>query len=85
MAAGRPIIATNVGAMSDAVIDGVSGMLVPPRDVDRLSHALDRILTEPDTMISMGRAARSRFLERFAIARMLESHVAVYTDVLGGP
>ena len=46
MAYGRPVVATAVGGLADAIEDGKTGLLVPPRDVDALRRALERLLAE---------------------------------------
>jgi glycosyltransferase involved in cell wall biosynthesis len=62
MAAGRPVVATNVGHVSSIVDDGVEGFLVEPGDVDALADRLRLLLTNPTLAGSMGAAARRRAL-----------------------
>ncbi len=64
MAAGRPLVASRVGGLVDAVDDGVSGLLVPPEDPDALATALDRVLGDRAAAHAMGREARSCFEQR---------------------
>jgi glycosyltransferase involved in cell wall biosynthesis len=58
MAYGRPVVATAVGGLVDAVEDGVSGILVPPRDVGALRVALERLLGDAGLRARLGAAAR---------------------------
>jgi glycosyltransferase involved in cell wall biosynthesis len=60
MAGGRPVVATAVGGSVDAVVDGETGMLVPPAAADALAAALARLLDDPDARARMGRAGSAR-------------------------
>ena len=64
-AAGVPTVATKLGGISDAVEDGVSGVLVPPGDYDRMAEAISRLLADGDARRRFGEAGRRRVLERF--------------------
>jgi glycosyltransferase involved in cell wall biosynthesis len=82
MALGRPIAATRVGGVAEAVRDGECGLLVAPRDAEALARALSRLISEPARAEEMGARARSRVTTRFTRERMLEGLAAVYGDVL---
>lgn len=60
MAWGRPVVATAVGGLVDAVEDGVTGLLVPPGDVAALRAALERLLGDAELRARLGAAARGR-------------------------
>jgi glycosyltransferase involved in cell wall biosynthesis len=60
MAWGRPVVASAVGGLVDAVEDGVTGLLVPPADLDALRAALERLLGDADLRARLGAAARER-------------------------
>jgi glycosyltransferase involved in cell wall biosynthesis len=62
MAYGRPVVATGVGGLLDAVEDGVTGLVVPPGDVDALRTALERLLGDLELRARLGAAARERAL-----------------------
>lgn len=64
-ACGRPVVATAVGGMLDTVEDGVTGRLVPPRDVDALAGAVDVLLRDRGALAAMGAAARERITQRY--------------------
>jgi glycosyltransferase involved in cell wall biosynthesis len=66
MAHGRPVVATAVGGLVDAVEDGVTGILVPPHDPEALRAALERLLSDADLRFRLGSAARERARERFS-------------------
>jgi glycosyltransferase involved in cell wall biosynthesis len=65
MAARRPVVATDVSGIPEAVVNGVTGLLVPPGDAAALADALQRILGGPDAGREMGEAGRRRVLACF--------------------
>jgi glycosyltransferase involved in cell wall biosynthesis len=76
MATGLPVVATNIRGCREEVVEGVTGLLVPPRDVDALARAIAKILSNGGLAPRMGAAGRARVLERFderaLIAREVE-------------
>jgi glycosyltransferase involved in cell wall biosynthesis len=82
MAAGLPVLATDVGGTSEAVDDGVTGRLVPSGDPAALARAIDALLAEPDTLRALGDAGRARWSERFSLARLVAEHDALYRSLL---
>ncbi|MDX6465785.1 MAG: hypothetical protein QOI27_825 [Gaiellaceae bacterium] len=60
MAWGRPVVATAVGGLTDAVVDGVTGLLVPPGDVPALRTAIERLLGDAELRARLGAAGRER-------------------------
>lgn len=68
MRAGLPVVASRVGGLTEIVEDGVTGVLLPPEDVDALVRALSEI--PPDRLATMGRAGRQRFLRLFTLERV---------------
>jgi len=55
---GRPVVATNVGCLPEYVEDGITGVLVPPADIEKLAEALVRLLSDPTKRCRMGEEAR---------------------------
>jgi glycosyltransferase involved in cell wall biosynthesis len=82
MAYGRAVVATAVGGHLDLVEDGVSGLLVPPRDVSALREALERLLADRALRERLGAAARERVRERFSWQGATAATVAAYRDAL---
>ncbi len=60
MACGVPVVATSVGGLAETVVDGVTGLLVPPRDPDAIAAALRRLADDPEAAARMRTAARRR-------------------------
>ena len=60
MAMGRPVITTDVAGCRDTIVDGESGLLIPPRDPAALAQAMLRLIGAPDLAARMGRSARLR-------------------------
>ncbi len=81
MCAARPIVATSAGGIPEAVEDGVTGLLVPPRDPEALADALVALLRDSARREALGRDGRRRFLERFTVDRMVEGTLAAYAEV----
>jgi glycosyltransferase involved in cell wall biosynthesis len=81
MCYGRPVVATAAGGIPEAVEDGVTGRVVPPRAADALGRALVEVLRDQGRREAMGAAGRRRFLERFTADRMVEETLGVYAEV----
>jgi L-malate glycosyltransferase len=82
MAARVPVVATRVGGNSEAVAEGVTGLLVPPRDAAGLASAISRVLDDRDLAARMGRAGRARVVERFSIQDMVRQTEQLYLRLL---
>lgn len=81
MAARRPIVATDVGGVRDAVTDGQTGILVPAGDVDRLTTALARLLSDRAWAAEMGERGRADASVRFRADVTLERLAGLYARV----
>lgn len=82
MAAGCPVIATNVGAIPEVVVDGVTGILVEKRNPQQLAHAIVTLIDNPDLRRRMGEAGRKRFEEHYTFDKCAERLIAVFERVL---
>ena len=83
MAMGRPVIATRVGGIPELVVDGQSGILIPPADLPALVRALDGLLRDGARRETLGRNARQRVQESFSVQAAVDRIEAVYAEVLG--
>lgn len=81
MAAGRPVIASRIGGLTDIVVDGQTGYLVPPHDVSALREAIAHLLADQALRERMGDAARHRALA-FSASRVVPRIEQVYRQVL---
>jgi glycosyltransferase involved in cell wall biosynthesis len=82
MAAEKPIVATRVGGTREAIVDGHSGLLIPPGDPAALAAAVGRLLNDPSLAARLARAARARVEESFSSTRMVEQVTDVYEELL---
>ncbi|WP_228715148.1 glycosyltransferase family 4 protein [Marinobacter salsuginis] len=82
MRAGLPVVASNVGGVSEAVIDGETGLLVPRDGKGDLERTLCRLVTNPQERLEMGLAGRSRYDSEFTFEAMRQKTLMVYRDVL---
>ena len=82
MAAGRPVVATDVGGTAEAVVSGETGWIVPARDAARLASATVEILERPDRGRSLGEAGRRRVQARFDRRVMVTGYEELYDRLL---
>jgi len=83
MAASKPAVATDAGAVSEVMVDGDTGFLVPPRDHVEMAARLVTLLKDAGLRSRMGGAALARVREMFTVARMVEETAAVYARLAG--
>jgi len=84
MAYGRPVVATAVGGLPDAVADGVTGLLVPPGDAAALRSALGRLLGDASLRAELGANGRRRAEEAYSWAAAAAALAAAYADACRG-
>jgi glycosyltransferase involved in cell wall biosynthesis len=82
---GLSVVATTAGALSEIVEDGVTGVLVPPGNVEALAVAIRTLLEDPARCRTMGEAGARRIRERFNWQRTADETLALYEEVLGWP
>jgi glycosyltransferase involved in cell wall biosynthesis len=83
MAQGRPVVATSVGGLLDLVVDGETGIVVPPRDPAALRSALERLLADPDLRRRLGTAGRDRARTHFSWEEVTDATLAAYAEAVG--
>jgi glycosyltransferase involved in cell wall biosynthesis len=81
MAMGLPVVATAVGGNPDVVRDGVTGLLVPPRQPRALAGALAELLADPAAATALGAQARCRVRQELTLERMLSRYEQLYRDL----
>ena len=82
MACGRPVVATDVGGVKEALADGV-GIVVPPRGFEPLGDGLADLLLDPDRRADLARRGRQRAVEAFGVGRMLDAYRDTYLRLAG--
>jgi L-malate glycosyltransferase len=82
MACERPIVASRVGGIPEVVVDGATGLLVPPRDPDSLAEAIVRLLEDRALAARLAGAGLARVRERFTVDRMVDETLDVYRRAL---
>jgi glycosyltransferase involved in cell wall biosynthesis len=83
MAVSVPVVAAAVGGLTESVVDGKTGLLVPARNPQALAGALIRLAQDPAERAEFGRDARSRVRSEFSLSRHAERLHALYDEVLG--
>jgi D-inositol-3-phosphate glycosyltransferase len=80
MACGTPVVASAVGGMLDTVVEGVSGVLVPPRDPVAVADAVRRLLADPAALARLGVSAANAVSARYSWAAVAEATEHVYRE-----
>jgi len=81
---GVAAITTDTPGCRDIVVNGETGLLVPPRDAHVLAAAIIELLDDPARRSAMGHRARKRVLSGFALERVMSATLDVYSELLGG-
>lgn len=81
MAMEKPTVATDIGGIPEAVLDGETGLLVRPRDSDALARAIIELIDDPERAKAMGKKGRDRFVQKFTRKRMLSDIEDLYLDL----
>lgn len=82
MAAGLPVIATKVGGNSEAVADGITGWLVPPKEPELMAEKILDVLRDPEKANQMGKEGQDRVRKLFSVDTMVRKHLNLYRSIL---
>jgi glycosyltransferase involved in cell wall biosynthesis len=82
MAANKPVVATKVGGSPEMVMDGITGYLTPPTDIQAMANAIINLLQNPDKAKAMGVAGRKVVQERFTVEAMVKKYEKLYFSLL---
>jgi glycosyltransferase involved in cell wall biosynthesis len=82
MAAGLPIVASRVGGTPEIVVDGETGLLVPPHDPASTANAIRRLVDDADLRERLGRRGQLVARDRFTAERMIDDVIGVYEELL---
>jgi glycosyltransferase involved in cell wall biosynthesis len=80
----RPVVGTTVGGIPEVIVEGETGLLVPPRDSHSLAQAMGRLMADPDFGRELGRRGRQLVVERFSLEMMAAEIETVYEVLLEG-
>jgi glycosyltransferase involved in cell wall biosynthesis len=83
MAAGLPVVATDVGGNKEAVVDGATGWLVPPKEPGILAERMSDLLENSEKARMWGEKGRRRVCEVFSAENMVKNHIRLYESGLG--
>lgn len=81
MACETPVVATRVGGIKEVVVDGETGLLVPPGDPEKLGQALTQVIKDPKTAVRMGKAGRQHVLRHFTWDRIAAKTLELYRSL----
>ncbi len=81
-ACGRPIVTTNVPGCRDAVIDGITGILVPSHNIIELTNAIEKLIKDPELSINMGIQGRKLAENKFDVNKVVKTHLEIYQNLL---
>jgi glycosyltransferase involved in cell wall biosynthesis len=82
MASSCPVVATRVGAIPESILDGVTGILVPPQDVKATAEAILELLNDGTLRKRMGLAGRERVERHFSLERWIEETIRIYENAI---
>jgi len=81
MAAGKPVVATNVGGVPSLVKDGVNGLLIKPQDVNALTEAILKLLRDPDLRQKMGKEGQQNVFPLYDISQLVKRVDSLYSSL----
>jgi glycosyltransferase involved in cell wall biosynthesis len=81
MAAGKPVIATDVGGTSEVIINDVTGKLIPPGSYQELATAMKDLLNQPEKRAHLSQAGQKLVMEKFNVQRMTKAYCELYMDL----
>ncbi len=82
MALGRPVIATEIGGPAESVVDGETGLLVPPGNPVALAEALRDLVVDGDLRRELGSRGPTRIAEGYLLDQVVDRHVELYADIV---
>jgi glycosyltransferase involved in cell wall biosynthesis len=85
MAREKAVVASRTGGLPDIVVNGETGLLVPPGDIGELARAVTALLKDPDGRTEMGRKGRQRVMRHFTVEAMMNGLSSVYAGLIQGP
>jgi glycosyltransferase involved in cell wall biosynthesis len=84
MAREKPVVASRTGGLPDIVVDGETGLLVPPGHIGELARAVTSLLKDPARREAMGRKGRQRVMQQFTVEAMMRDLSSAYDMLIRG-
>jgi glycosyltransferase involved in cell wall biosynthesis len=84
MAAGKAVVASNVGGIPEQVVDGLNGRLVPPKDAGALASAILDLIGNPELLSAYGKASRRRAEELFGMDAFISAYEKLFQKMADG-
>ena len=81
MAAGKPIVATQVEGTAELVTPGINGWLVPPQEPQVLAEAISLLFVDSSAVFNMGRESQRICIEQFTMDLLVENHVQLFREI----
>ncbi|HAJ27819.1 MAG TPA: hypothetical protein DCG53_11360 [Syntrophus sp. (in: bacteria)] len=81
MAMGKPIVATAIDGITEQIMDGREGILIPPRNTANLTQAIINIVSNPMLSDDLGKTARERVTAEFSVQQMIKATIHVYENL----
>jgi len=78
----KAVIASDIGGLKEAVVDGETGILVPPGDADKLAEALSYLLQSPETASRMGESGYRRFMAKYTSDVIIPRIIEIYESLI---
>lgn len=82
MAMGLPVVATNVGGNGEVIVEGQTGMLVPPQQPEKMAAAMLELIGSPERAAAMGKAGRKRIEDEFDLRSVVRAYESIYSGLL---
>jgi glycosyltransferase involved in cell wall biosynthesis len=81
MAMSLPVVAADAGGVPDTVVNGSTGILVPPKDADALADGLQKLIDNPDLRKKMGAQGRERVEQNYDFSKFIERLLENYRSI----
>ena len=78
----KPVVVSNVGGLTEVVEDGVTGIIVPPRNPEKTAEAIEKLLLDKNLIEEMGKAGRKRVLELYKWEDNVKQMLDIYNEIL---
>lgn len=83
MQAGVPVVATRIAGMDEVVVDGMTGLLVEPKEPFFLAKAISKVLDDPEFAARLGAAGQRFVRDRFSVDAMVAQYTSIYEKIVG--